>query len=249
MASLLKDEILANFRGFTNQWPRELEGSRANLQASVKHFEQSYLRITSIQAWRTSITLPMSEDAEAFFFEAQNDFLISHCLASCGSFRTALKALRAAIENVLFFLYYKDHEVELEKWSHGRHRLGFSELHSYFESHPKIIGKKLALEALGTLKDEYSTLSKAVHGSAKAFRMTQTLSEIRLWSDEASSVGKWATREKCVISSLNTLLLHIFRDHLLGSKARGLREVLGITIPKSAHLEIKNEIGVVIISE
>jgi hypothetical protein len=249
MASQLRGEILGNFESFSAQWPQELQAAQVALKGASKYFEQSYIRISSIQAWRAAIAINMPEEAEAFFFEAQNDFLISHCLSNCGSFRSALKALRAAIENVYFFLYYKDHPVELEKWNFGRHKLGFTELTSYFEAHPSVLGKQLAANAISALKDEYSTLSKAVHGSAKAFRMTQNLCDIRLWGGDAISVGKWSAREKIVIGSLNILLIHIFRDSLVGAKARGLRETLGLVIPKAQHSSIKSETGIVLIAD
>ena len=189
-----------------------------------------------------------SRGSGGVFFEAQNDLLMSHCLASCGSFRQALKSLRAAIENVLFFLYYKDHPIELEKWGHGRHRITHSELQSYFESHPKILGKSIALQYLASLKEEYATLSKAVHGSAKTFRMTRNLSDIQLWSTDKKYVSMWATREKSTIVALNFLLVYIFSDLLKGASGRPLRQVLGLTIPKHKHRALKSEVGVNLIS-
>jgi len=191
----------------------------------------------------------LTEDSEAFFFEAQNDFLTSHCLARCGSFRQSLKALRSGLENVYFALYYMDHPVELRKWEIGRHKLGFTELHNYFENHPAVTAVDIALAGLETLKAEYSTLSKAVHGSAKAFRMTRNLSDIRLWGYDAPSVGKWATREKTVIFNLNLLLAVLFRDRLQGAENRNLRETLGLVIPKSLHATIKTKLGVTIVGE
>jgi hypothetical protein len=190
-----------------------------------------------------------SEDSKAFFFEGQNDFLISHCLARCGSFRQALKALRSAIDNIYSALYYNDHPVELKKWELGRHKLGFTELQSYFESHPSVIGKNIALTGLDPIKAEYSTLSKAVHGSAKAFRMTQNLTEVRLWGDDMASVSKWATRERAVIVNLNLLLAHLFREKLQGAGYRNLREVVGLVIPKHQHAELKTSLGISLITK
>jgi len=245
MASSLQAEVISNFEIFKEQWPTELSTAQTKLSTQVKTFELSYIRISSIQAWRTSIIFSaLSEEAEAFFFEAQNDFLVSHCLASCGSFRQGLKAIRGAIENVFFSLYYMDHPVELVRWTEGRHKLGFTEMCTYLENHPLIYGQKLALTAIGVIKDEYSTLSKAVHGSAKVFRMTKNLTEINLWGDDAAHVGKWATRERLVIVNLNVILLHLFRNHLLGAKHRGLRESIGMVFPKSLHTQIKSNLSI-----
>ena len=41
----------------------------------------------------TMVRVSSLDDSLAFFFEAQNDLLVSHCLAREGSFRQALKAL------------------------------------------------------------------------------------------------------------------------------------------------------------
>jgi hypothetical protein len=245
MATLLRDEVESNFDVFEKQWPNDLHKAQGALSGSRKKFVDSYLRISTIQAWRTSVILGnVSEGAEAFFFEAQNDFLISHCLARCGSSRQALKALRGAIENIYFSLYYNDHPVELAKWEEGRYRINFPELNSYFESHPAVHNRPQGLQSLATLKDEYSTLSKAVHGSAKAFRMTKNLTEIHLWGSDAAAVGKWATRESHVITSINILLCHLFADKLQGASNRNLREIIGLVASKPQQKIMKDTLKI-----
>lgn len=241
----LREEIAGNFKTFEAEWSSDLLAAKASLTPSLSKFEQSYIRISSFQAWRVSVILGNScEGAEAFFFEAQNDLLTSHCLARCGSFRQALKALRSAVENTFFSLFYMDHPIELQKWELGRHKLGFTELCTYFESHPAIHGHTIALASIEAIKGEYATLSKAVHGSAKVFRMTQNLTDVRLWGDDVASVGKWATREKAVIQNLNLILLHIFSGNLQGAINRNLRESVGLLIPKTQWAELKKSIKV-----
>lgn len=245
MPKLLLGEIENNFEAFDAQWPTDLTNAITGLAPTKKYFAASFVRISTIQAWRTSVlTEIMDDDSLAFFFEAQNDLLVSHCLARCGSFRQALKALRSAIENVYFSLYYKDHLVELAKWNLGCHKLGFTDLHKYFEGHPSILGKNAKLTGLDVLKSEYATLSKAVHGSAKSFRMTKDLIDIRLWANDAPSVGKWAAREKSVITALNKLLLYTFAKELLGTKNRALRETVGLIMPESTRTSLKTELNI-----
>lgn len=245
MSAALLDEITNNFKVFESQWPVDLMTAKDAISTAQSHFVTSYLRISSIQAWRTSIIQKKLDDnSAAFFFESQNDLLISHCLARCGSFRQALKSLRSAIENILFALYYKDHLVELQLWEAGHHKVGFTSLSSYFESHPLIKDLPQNLTGLPDLKSEYSTLSKAVHGSAKVFRMTENLSDIKLWDSNLPSVGKWATREKAVIGALNFLLLGIYRDELSGARHQNLRKTIGLILPKTKHAEIKSKLGV-----
>ncbi len=248
MPLAIVDEIEQNFIAFEAQWPRDFSAAMNGLAVCRDIFLTSFVRISSFQAWRTCVLeTVVSEDASAFFFEAQNDLLISHCLARSGSFRQALKALRSSIENVLFALYYKDHPIELIKWNLGQHKLGFSELMTYFEGHPLIAGRQINLTGLDLLKSEYSTLSKAVHGSAKGFRMTERLGDVRLWIDDKASVGKWSARERDVIAGLNLLLLSIFQEHLQGAKVLGLRQVLGLSIKKPIRVAIKKDLGITLI--
>jgi len=245
MANIIRLELAHNFEAFDKEWPTELIASRDAITPCKRSFEESYVRICSIQAWRINVVRPLNLDGpEAFFFEAQNDLLTSHWLARCGAFRPALKALRSAIENIYFSLFYKDHSVELAQWELGKHKLGFTELHKYVEAHPLVDGRSLAKDCLAELKSEYATLSKAVHGSAKAFRMTQNLEDIRLWSADPPSVSKWAAREKSVISNINLLLLHFFYEQLQGASKRDVRNIISCVIPQSKHGEIKASLQV-----
>ena len=245
MPSPLAAEIGVNFARFDKEWPKDLTAARDVLAGSEKTFKESYIRITSIQAWRTAVVLTkIDEGSTAFFFEAQNDFLVSHCMARCGSFRQALKALRSAMENIYFSMYYMDHRVELLKWEHGQHKIGFTELNTYFENHPLIQSHGIQKTGLASLKAEYATLSKAVHGSAKAFRMTQNLVDIKLWGNDAASAGMWAAREKAVILAVNQLLLHLFQSYLVGTKYLGLRETIGLIIPKTQHAYFKSNLKI-----
>jgi hypothetical protein len=249
MTADIRAEIKANFAKFEDAWPKELNAAKAAIVPARAQFEHSFLRISSIQAWRTGVVnSAVSADAAAFFFEAQNDLLTSHCLASCGSFRQALKALRSALENIYFSMYYKDHPVEFAKWEQGSHKLGFKELSTYLEGHPDLAGVPAPLTGLPVLQNEYSTLSKAVHGSAKQFRMTNNLEDIRLWAGDTIAVSQWATRERLLIQSLNLLLLSLFREHLAGAKLLGLRQVVGAVIPKNRHPEIKTALGITLIA-
>ncbi len=241
----LKDEIAVNFETFNSVWRQEANATLVALDSKKSIFSESYARITSFQAWRTSVIEPsLDVESAAFFFEAQNDLLVSHCLAHLGSFRQALKSLRSCIENVLFTIYYKDHPVEFQKWEAGAHKLGFSELATYLSSHPKLIGSSETNNGIAQLKEEYSTLSKAVHSSAKQFRMTTDLAENRLWINDGAAVSKWATRENATIRALNLLLLYFFSSSLQGAANINLRRVIAITLPKTRFAQIKADLKV-----
>jgi hypothetical protein len=172
----------------------------------------------------------ISDASLSFFLEAQNDALTSHVFANLGSWRSALKALRSGIENVMFCLYYKDHSVEFTLWEMGQHKPPISDYMSYLERHPRRI-KEPSVDPIPHLQTEYATLSKAVHASAKNFRMTKDVKGTLLWSPSLASFGQWQTRAIAVLLNLNLLLLVHFRNELRGAGAAPLREAVGLAIP------------------
>jgi hypothetical protein len=243
--SQLKEELLHNFAQFDGSWPAELQAVFKKFEKAGGAFETSYCRIAAIQGWRQVLSSQQFHaGVQEFFMEAQNDLLTSHCLARVGCFRSALKALRAAVENVYFFVYYKDHPVELSRWHVGQHKMGFSELTSYLEAHPLFSANELAKRALVDLKNEYATLSLAVHGSSPSFQMTTDLASLRLWSDDVSLIGKWSSRERGVITGMLAILTTLFAPLVQGTSSRGLRETMSLVLPKSKRDAYKKELAV-----
>lgn len=245
--SVLLKEIDSNFLRFASGWRKQLQIVAAELEKELPVFQESYRRLTTLQAWRATLLEPrISEGSLRFFLEAQNDGLVSHVHAALGSWRSALKSLRSAIENVCFCLYYMDHPVELEMWDQGRHVISFSGLVTYLQQHPRVSDVEKNITGIDLLQKEYTTLSKAVHASAAGFRMTADVDEVRLWTTEKASVGGWATREKEVVCGLNLLLLTIFRAELQGTKASGLRDVVSIAVPAGRHAAVHEHLKIVL---
>lgn len=246
----LKKEVEANFGKFSGGWKTELQRVITELDKEDQKFGSSYAHLTSFQAWRTEILSKcLPEDSLAFFAEAQNDALVSHVFARMGAWRSALKSLRSCLENVCYCLYYKDHPIELRLWLQGSHRLPFATLHEYFEHHPdvSVINDK-TVTGLDTIKAEFATLSRAVHASAKGFRMTTDAKTMALWSSEKASLGAWLTRESHVVTGLNLLLLCVFRSQLTGAQLLNLRKAISLTVPKSRFTAIKSSLGISLIS-
>ncbi len=212
--------------------------------AEDSRFLQSYRRLTTFQAWRTHLDGRVSSDSLEFFLEAQNDALASHVSARLGSWRQALKSLRSFIENVCFFLYYKDHPVELELWVQGRHRLGFASLFDYRERHPAIASPKSMVSGLQIVRKEYAVLSRAVHATGTGFRMTSGAQGTRLWSDDVARLGSWTTREKRCIEGINLLLMNCFSDMLKGAAHRQLRQSIGLAVSKNRRVAVKKELQI-----
>lgn len=243
--SLLLKETEENFRTFDAEWRTEMARVAAELAKQGAIYLGSYRRIVSLQAWRTFLEPRISDSSLAFFLEAQNDALTSHVFANLGSWRAALKALRSCIENIAFCLYYKDHPVELRLWDTGKHKPPISDYMTYLEHHPQRV-KVPKVDPMPHLEAEYSTLSKAVHASAKGFRMTHDVKTTLLWSDAKDSLEQWQTRESAVVTNLNLLLLAHFRDQLGGAAEAGLREAISMAVPAALFPDIKTNLKVVL---
>src|SRR3546814_5064189 len=103
-----------------------------------------------------------------------------------------------------------DHPIELEKWNIVSHRLGFSDMKGYFGTHPKRRNINVCKEAIAKISVEYSTLSQAVHGSAKSFRMTDDVSTTLLWRTDPAKISQWSTREKAVLQPIFVIIVCLF---------------------------------------
>lgn len=239
------NEVDQNFDAFFDALPKNVASTSNSLSSAKERFSQSYRRIISLNAWRGILLEQLIEStAEAFFKEAQNDAIMSHALARQGAWRVALMCLRSCIENTLSGLYYHEHPVELRQWHSGNHKLGFSELISYIVKHPSILDIGEQQSGVETLKSEYSTLSKAVHGSSQSFRMTKSGVVQGLNIASIPDLGAWLTREKQTLAGINLLLTTFFRSHLSGAAHLNLRKAIGLAIPVSQHEAIKLNLGV-----
>jgi hypothetical protein len=204
-------------------------------------FKQSYRRLVSYQAWISEILEKIAcTESISFFKEAQNDALASHALARQGAWRVSLMSLRSCIENTVFGIYYLEHPVELKLWTLGKHKLGFTESVNYLTKHPAFIDlADSSINGIDALKNEYATLSKAVHGSSKLFRMTKSGSIEGLNIQSNIDFGAWQSREQSVISAINLLLLTFFRDDLSGAANSNLRKAVSISISVTKYSKIK----------
>jgi hypothetical protein len=241
----IRDEIEANYRRFESDWTNSLANSISETEKLEAIFLESYCRLTTLQAWRVGLleaTLP--KESYRFFLEAQNDALISHIQARCGSWRSALKSLRSAIENVLLALYYMDHPVELLLWSSGRFKISFSELQRYFAQHPNFQLIPESITGLGLIGQEYEKLSKAVHASAEDFRMTNEGRVLSLFHSDIPHIGKWSSHEKRTMQGINLLLISMFRERLSSTQQPSIRTSVGLSISQTKDPMIARVLGV-----
>jgi hypothetical protein len=242
----LEQEIENNHKAFLADWTNQVQKNWGKL-SDKEQFILSYRRLSCLNALQHTVVLPSHSAASAaFFFEAQNDALVSHVNANVGSWRTALQSLRSCIENVLCSAYYREHPVELELWNAGEFRIGFQNLHKYLMQHPRLSNLTAAVSGLDDLKSEYEILSKAVHASATNFRMTDGASKVLLWSIEDAKLGQWATRERRVIEAVCSLIVCMHSTELQGAKNLQLRGMLSFVIRPGRRNGLKKELGITI---
>ena len=227
---LLVPAIDQNALNFSGSIIGEIDAAWIERLAKNDIYRDAYRRVVSLQAWRVRVIEPHNPGiAASMLLEAQNDALMSLVLAHLAMWRPALQCLRSCIESVLNTCYYADHPIEAQLWERGDHRMGFSEQISYFEKHPADIPRYFP-SMLGRLRSEYSVLSKAVHGSARSFQMTQT-GNVTLTNSDDAEHSKWATRHRSVLLCVNLLLVALYHRSLTGTQQRDLRKAISLAIP------------------
>ena len=242
----LKKELSRRFDLFSSDLKKSYSAAYKSLEGNKAIYLSSYQRLSSLEAWKAFVLeSTISSDSLDFFVEAQNDALLSHAFARIGSWRSALKSLRSSIENILFGLFYKDHPVEYILWKKGKHQVPITEYRCYLERHPIYDPVSDDVNGIALLKREYPTLSKAVHGSSVAFRMTAAPYTFpALMVPERTKLNQWATREKRTLQLLNQLMITMFHKYLQGAKLRDLRKSISFTIPLNVQANIRSTFGV-----
>lgn len=244
MQSYIK-EIEGNYKSFSKNWRGDSQRISKLLGQSDAQYLESYKSIVSLQAWRVCLLeAEISKGSLEFFLEAQNDALVSHILASQGIWRCALQSLRSLIENVGFCIYYMDHPVELALWIQGRHKPSFTFIIHYFQSHPKLDGVEEKVMGVSLLNSEWHILSRAVHASAKSFRMTASGHIPSVFSSARAAMGSWNTRESRCIYGANLLLMCMFSDKLEGARLPNLRKAISLVVGSNMHTAVKKQLGI-----
>lgn len=217
-----------------------------------QHFVKAIPQISSLQCWLEYFVMTdrFRESVAGFFSEAVNDAILSYMFARVGTWRPALQSLRSALENTLFFLYYKDHQIELSLWANQKHRIGFSELCQYFRSHPNLVGLDHQSETgVGQLEIAYSKLSKAVHGSVESFRMVAKSPADQLPAVHVHSpveLSRYVSILKDVVEPLNLLLMGIFKESLQGTSLPALRQGIAGSLAPTRRTIAKKKFKVVL---
>jgi hypothetical protein len=234
-------ELERNSEIFINELEQQYVNSFNELKKYDKLYIESYKRMSSLEGWKAFILeKELSKESLSFYIEAQNDVLLSYSLARIGSWRSALHCLRSFIDNLLFCIYYKDHDVEYQLWEEGKHSLPISDYMNYISKHPKINKLDENISGILLLRKEYATLSKAVHASSIIFRMTIIDENYPvIMEPNEIKLKKWINREKRTIKLANLILLSLYSNELEGAKLRDLRKAISLTIPDGMKEDIR----------
>lgn len=206
-----------------------------------------YAHALVLESWRQHLLAAQLREGLPFWYEAQNDYLLSLVHAGGGIWRSSLQALRSFLENSTGALYYSDHPVEARRFATGEFRLTWVETKQYLATYPyPAAADAYRGVVLDSIAHEYSELSKAVHGSAESFRMTAAQQFPTLFSSERTKIGAWRTRAIACARAVNSLLLLHFASDLAGARLRPLREDIGTVFTARERTRIRSALGVVI---
>lgn len=228
------DDLKHSYTIFEGNWLDSLN-QRLNDQTISNQLESSYIRIASIQAWKSILVNHSPASALIYLDEAQNDLLASLILARLGSWRISLKSLRSALENIGKYIFYKDHPIE-EKLSHaGSYKFSHSDYLKYVETFPFLIKPPGAIFPVQDLQKEYAVLSKAVHSSGHRFRMSTHGTLPQMWVNSTPDLNQWIDRERRVLSAINRIFLIFHNELIEGTKFPEQRIIISQTIHPLMH--------------
>ncbi|MDF3363192.1 hypothetical protein HLM50_19330 [Sulfitobacter sp. Ks41] len=244
--SSIPPEVQENFKKFSEKLPENISASISALM-DEKYLPVSYARLCAMNAFKRDVVPTINQaDAKRFFDEAHNDLLTSHVMASIGAWRPALKSLRSFIENSCAAIYFSDHRIELIRWSQGKFRISPRELREYVSDHPCVDKISKDYNIKSKLDTEYSTLSKAVHGSNDLFRMTDSSGGTYMNKPSKAELGKWAKRESEAFDVIMVILCSYFKSELDGARRPGLRTTLHYCMGRAAKDTLRSEMGITI---
>jgi hypothetical protein len=244
---ILQAEINTSCVHFEDLWKSQYDNAIQQLEKYKDDYLLSYTRLVSLQAWRCELLEgKITQGAKEFYIEAQNDAILSHILARIGCWRSALQSLRSTIENVYQTIYYKDHPIELMLWENDGHRLSRMELQKYIETHPSTRNLNPNSTGIAILDKQYKTLNNAVHASAKSFRMTQNVDELKICDPDKSKLGKWMKNENDVVQGINILLLAVFSEEMQGMSYMNLKKTISLALTPKQRKMIKRDMKIVL---
>lgn len=220
--------------------------------AHQKTYEDLIASISSLQSWLEYYVTTANFESKVidFFSEAVNDAILAYSFARVGTWRPALQSLRSTLENSLYFLYYKDHPIELLLWEKQKHRLGFTDLNLYFKGHPLLCGHNHQIETgIDAIEKSYAELSKAVHGSVAYFRMVGKSSFEYLPSihvKDAVELSRFRSIVRRLIEGINQLFVAMFSESLQGAALPSLRQGIAGAVSAAKRAAIKKSFNIML---
>lgn len=177
--------------------------------------------IISLKLWHQKLN---SINANEYFKEIISNYNQSLILSSIGLYVPSTILLRRSLENILAFIYYKDHNIEFIKKEFDESKRSFDkidDLTNYLKEFPFKLYypaineaelKSLLEESTGEWKKNYKYLSHYVHSSNTSFLNLRLFLENITF--DSTQVEKNLSYQAFTISFINTILiLFFFNDY------------------------------------
>jgi hypothetical protein len=186
-----------------------VENSNVVLEALI-------INITALKTWSLNLRDVVPNNSAYYLNEIVSN--LNHAVLLCilGLKIPSYTMIRRSQENLLSFIYYKDHPVEFEKkeldFIKKNQMLKIDELRDYIESYPFQIHysdlnlqelKKFVKQLSEDWKTQYQDLSHYVHGTnSKYLELMEFLEQINLSKEFMTSMAGHIHRFSSVVNSL-----------------------------------------------
>ncbi|SBS63412.1 hypothetical protein [Vibrio atlanticus] len=141
--------------------------------------------------WSKSLeTIYHGNDALPFLREAQVSAQDFACVYSLGLYKNSAASMRTIFESILYFSYFKDHNVELKSVTRSKFHLSRSKILQYHDDHtPNFASISVKTKLKDFLDNMYSDVSNIVHSSQPGvWHQIATLGEKEYTSSIAKEV-------------------------------------------------------------
>jgi hypothetical protein len=204
---------------------RNVEDSLLDKSSEI---ENALTRADLIAEWKAVLHDKYGDLSDALIDEIFIDVWLSVNFACTGLYKQAHVCLRASLEMTLRLVYFSKHPIEYSWWcdgksedlkdknSRGEDRSYFGRLESFqkFEKTAKKSGKAVP-KLIDKIKNEYSQLSKYVHGNKDRFQTGKKISPKYVMGE----FNKWNKHFNDIITYMNTVLMLGFSEEV---KAKNL---------------------------
>ena len=207
--------------------------------------------VLSVKIWQKHLTPAFEKNPgiEMYFQEMLSNSIHIVVLGNIDMKIPAIVMLRRTLEQILSYLYYSEHPIELYKKEiddNERILLGFKELKDYLKSYPfsikynidECMMQQFMGRILNDWTQQYKELSNYVHGTNSSFfQSAEYVDEFKFVKKDVSFLTK---QVNTVSSIINALLMIFYFDSYIAFDENTEKKILRYSI--SNTLQYKNKI-------